>query len=56
MPGQDGFATAENIFNINRQQKIYACSGHWDQSDQQKADNLGIKGHIDKPVSASNIK
>ncbi len=55
MPGMTGDNLSRKIMNIRPDIPIILCTGFSNLMDQEKADTMGIKGFLQKPINTSSL-
>jgi two-component system cell cycle sensor histidine kinase/response regulator CckA len=55
MPGMTGVELATEIFKHNPEQAVILCTGYSDQIDAQRAEKLGIKSFLNKPMETRQL-
>jgi len=56
MPEMDGTELCERIKRIRPEAKVYAISGHIELYDDNKLEQFGFDGVIQKPISMNSLK
>ena len=51
MPKMTGIELAQKILSLKADMPVVVCTGYSDQINKEKAESLGIKGYLLKPVS-----
>ncbi len=55
MPGMTGTMLAEKILGVRKDMPIILCTGHSDTVSPEKAQTLGIKAFVMKPVVSGDL-